>query len=73
MCQEVFLTHYTFGKLGGYICLYLTIKRKLRYYKVINPNLEDQKHLLVVISARKKINIAKIKMNSRELQSKTER
>jgi hypothetical protein len=36
-------------------------KRKLRYYKeVVNPNLEDQKYLLVLTSAKKKINIAKI-------------
>jgi hypothetical protein len=36
-------------------------KRKLRYYKeVVNPNLEDQKYLSVLTSAKKKINIAKI-------------
>ena len=50
----------------------LAVKRKLRYYKeVINPNLEDQKYLLVVTSSRKKINIAKIRMNSHELHSET--
>jgi len=39
-------------------------KRKLRYYKeVINPNLEDQKYL------KKKVHIAKIRMNSHELHS----
>ena len=50
----------------------LAVKRKLRYYKaVINPNLEDQKYLLVVTSSRKKINIAKIKTNSHELHNET--
>jgi hypothetical protein len=45
-------------------------KRKLRYYKeVINPNLEDQKYLSVLISTNKKINIAKIRTNSYELHS----
>ena len=45
----------------------LTVKIKLRYYKeVINPNLEDQKYPLVVTSQWEKINIAKIRMNSRE-------
>ena len=43
----------------------LAVKRILRYYKeAINPNLEDQKYLLGVTSSRKKINIAKIRMNS---------
>ena len=46
------------------------IKRKLRYYKeVINPNLEDQKYLLVVTRSQKKINISKIRTNSHELHS----
>ena len=51
----------------------LAVKRKLRYYKeVINLNLEDQKYLLVVTtSSQKKINIAKIRMNSHELHSET--
>ena len=49
-------------------------KRKLRYYKeVINPTLEDQKYLFVLTSSRKKINIAKIRMNSHELYSETGR
>ena len=52
----------------------LTVKRKSRYYKeVINPNLEDQKHLSVVTSALKKINIAKIRTNSHDLHSETRR
>ena len=51
----------------------LTVKIKLRYYKeVIKPNLDDQKCLLTVTSSRKKINIAKIRMNSNELQRETE-
>ena len=50
----------------------LAIKRKLRYYmQVINPNLEDEKYLLVVTSSRKKINIAKIRTNSHEIHSET--
>jgi hypothetical protein len=45
-------------------------KRKLRYYKeVVNPNLEDQNYLSVLKSAKKKINIAKIRTNSHELHS----
>ena len=52
----------------------LVVKRKLRYYKEItNPKLEDLKYLLVVTSSQKKINIAKIRMNSHELHSKTRR
>ena len=48
----------------------LAVKRKLRYYKeVINPNLEDQKYFSVVTISQKKINIAKIRMNSHELHS----
>ena len=48
------------------------IKRKLRYYKeVIILNLEDQKYLLVVTLSWKKINMAKIRMNSYEIHSKT--
>jgi hypothetical protein len=46
-------------------------KRKLRYYKeVVYTNLEDQKYLLVLISTRKKINIAKIQTNYHNLHSK---
>ena len=49
-------------------------KIKLRYYKdVINPNLEDQNYLSVLTSVKKKINIAKIRINSRELHSETGR
>ena len=52
----------------------LETKRKLRYYKeVINPTLEDQKHLSVLTSSKKKINIAKIRMNSHELHTETGR
>jgi hypothetical protein len=42
-------------------------KRKLRYYtEVVNPYLEYQKNLSVLTSAKKKINITKIrKKNSR--------
>ena len=37
----------------------LEAKRKLRYYKEdINPTLEDQKYLSVLISTKKKMNIA---------------
>ena len=46
--------------------------RKLRYGKeVINPTLEDQKYLSVLTSSMKKMNIAKIRMNSNELHSET--
>jgi hypothetical protein len=47
-------------------------KRELRYYKeVVNPNLEDQKYLLVLNSTKKKISIAKIQTNSHKIHSKT--
>ena len=47
-------------------------KRKLRYYKeIINPNLENQNCLSVVTSSWRKINIAEIRTNSRELHSET--
>jgi hypothetical protein len=47
-------------------------KIKLRYYKeVINPNLEDQNYLFVLTSVKKKISIAKIRINSHELHSET--
>jgi hypothetical protein len=43
-----------------------------RYYKeVVNPNLEDQNYLSILRSAKKKINIAKIRTNSHELHSET--
>ena len=46
----------------------------MRYYKeVINPNLEDQKYLLVLSSTKKIINIDKIRTNSHELHSETGR
>jgi hypothetical protein len=45
-------------------------KRRLRYYKeVVNPNLEDQKYFSILTSAKKKINIAKLRTNSHELHS----
>ena len=48
----------------------LAAKRKLRYYKeVINPTLEDQKYLSVLTSSKKKINIAKIRVNSHDPHS----
>jgi hypothetical protein len=50
----------------------LVDKMKLRYYKeVFNPNLEDQNYLSVLKSAKKKINLAKIRKNSHELHSET--
>ena len=50
----------------------LAAKRKLSYYKkVITPTLEDQKYLPILTSSKKKINIAKIRTNSRELNSET--
>ena len=50
----------------------LAAKRKLRYYKaVINPTIEDQKHLSILTRSKNKINIAKIRTNSHELHSET--
>jgi hypothetical protein len=50
----------------------LVDKRKLRYHKeVVSPNLEDENYLSVFISAKKKINIAKIRTNSHELHNET--
>ena len=50
----------------------IVVKRKLIYYKeVINPNLEDEKYLLVVTSSWKQINLAKIRTNSHELHRET--
>jgi hypothetical protein len=40
---------------------------------VFNPNLEDQKYLSILRSAKKKINIAKIRTNSHELHNETGR
>ena len=49
----------------------LEAKRKLKYYEVINPILEDQKYFSVLASSKKKINIAKIRTNSHELHSES--
>jgi hypothetical protein len=47
-------------------------KRKLRYYKeVINPSRENQKHLSVMTSVNKKINIVKIRINFHKLHSES--
>ena len=52
------------------ICGVREAKIKLRYYKeVIKPTLEDQKYLSVLSSSKKKIDIAKIRMNSHDLHS----
>jgi len=48
-------------------------KRKPRYYKeVINPNFENQNYRSILTNAKKKMNIAKIRDNSHELQSDVE-
>ena len=48
----------------------LAAKKKLRYYtEVINPTLENQKYLLFLTSSKKKINIAKVRMNFHEIHS----
>jgi hypothetical protein len=62
------------SKFKKYMCdKELVDKRKLRYHKeVVNPNLEDQNHLSVLKSAKKKINIDRIRTNSHKLQSETE-
>jgi hypothetical protein len=45
-------------------------EKKLRYYKdVISPILKDQNYLFVFPCVKKKISIAKIRMNSHELHS----
>jgi hypothetical protein len=50
----------------------LVDKTKLRYYKeVVNPNLEDKNCLSILKSAKKKINIAKIRTNSHKIHSET--
>ena len=49
-------------------------KRKLRYYKeVINPTLDNQNYLSVLPKNKKKMNIAKIRTNSHDLRSETEK
>jgi hypothetical protein len=46
----------------------LANKRKIRYYKeVVNLNLEDQKYLSILRSAKNKIKIVKIRTNSHKL------
>jgi hypothetical protein len=50
----------------------LVDKRKLRYYKeVVNPNSEEKNYLSGLRSAKKKINITKIRTNTHELHSET--
>jgi hypothetical protein len=47
-------------------------KKKLRYYKdVINSNLEDQHDIYVLTSVKKKLSIAKIRINSQEVHGET--
>ena len=49
-------------------------KRKLRYYKeVINPTLDNHNHLFMLTNTKNKMNIARIRINSHELRSETER
>ena len=49
-------------------------KRKLRYYKeVINPIVDNQNYLSMLTSTKSKMNIARIRNKSRELQSDTKR
>ena len=49
-------------------------KRKLRYYKeVVNPTLDNQNYLFVLSNNKKKMNISKIRTNSHELRTETER
>ena len=48
----------------------LEAKRKLKYYKdAINTNIEDQTHLLIFTTLKKKTNKEKIRVNSHELLS----
>ena len=47
-------------------------KRKLRYYKeVINPIVDNHNYLSMLTSTKSKMNIARIRTKSRELQSDT--
>ena len=47
-------------------------KRKLRYYKeVIKPTLDNENHLFVLTSTKKKMSITRIITNSHELESET--
>ena len=49
-------------------------KRKLRYYKeVINPIVDNQNYLCMLTSTKSKMNIARIRNKSRELQSDSKR
>lgn len=49
-------------------------KRKLRYYKeVINPIVDKQNYLSMLTSTKSKMNIARIRNKSRELQSDSKR
>ena len=49
-------------------------KRKLRYYKeVINSIVDNQKYLSMLTSTKSKMNIARIRNKSRELQSDSKR
>ena len=49
-------------------------KRKLRYYKeVINPIVDNQNYLSMLTSTKSKMNIARIRNKSRELQSDSKR
>ena len=38
---------------------------------VVNPNIEDQRYLFILVSIKKKINIVKIKTNSQEIHYET--
>ena len=49
-------------------------KRKLMYYKeVINPTVDNQNYLSMLTSTKSKMNIARIRNKSRELQSDSKR
>ena len=49
-------------------------KRKLRYYKeVINPTVDNHNYLSMLTSTKSKMDIARIRTKSRELQSDTKR
>jgi hypothetical protein len=49
----------------------LGYKRKLRYYEVVNYNLDDQKYLFISTSIKKTINIVKIRTNSHKIHTGT--
>ena len=48
----------------------LVVKIKLDYYKeIINPNLEDQNYLSILMTSKRKVNTSNIRTNSHQIHS----